>query len=410
MVAPAVELSREQARRIALTAQGFGAPAPRKVTAAHLTQVARRLGAIQIDSVNVLVRSQYLPFYSRLGPYPLPLLDRVAYRDRALLECTAHAASLVPVELQPALRSRVAASAKWRRWEARVARERPGYLQAIEREVVDRGPLTFGDLTDQGRREKVSTRYAASTIAWWRWADGKDALERLLDAGRLGVAGRRGFERVYDLAERVLPPETLVLPTPPEADAYRELVRRAARALGVATIADLADYFRIPIRVTNQAANELAEGGELVTARVEGWKGKAYLDRGMVRSPRTVSARTLLTPFDSLIWYRERTERLFGFHYRIEIYVPEAKRVHGYFVLPFLLGEALVARVDLKADRARRTLLVRGAFAEAGAKKLEVAEQLAVELKRLAGWLGFGGIEVAGRGDLSRALNSSLDK
>jgi hypothetical protein len=237
----------------------------------------------------------------------------------------------------------------------------------------------------------------------WNWHEGKVALEYLFYTGRVAAARRINFERLYDLAERVVPAEIREQPTPSPADAQRELVRIAARALGVATEPDLGDYFRLPRRVSKSRVAELVAAGELHPVAVEGWSAPAYL-WPVAERPRRISARSLLSPFDSLIWFRQRTERLFGFRYRIEIYTPAGKRVHGYYVLPFLLGDALVARVDLKSDRARGVLLVQAAFAEPGFDRIDVAEELAAELRLLAAWLGLGEVSVAPKGDLSGAL------
>ncbi|MGH9186260.1 MAG: winged helix-turn-helix domain-containing protein [Acidimicrobiales bacterium] len=401
------DLSLAEARRVVLTAQGFAAPAPKAVAnAGHLRRLTSRLHAIQIDAVNVLVRAHYLPAYSRLGPYRTESFDRLAFEERALFEYAGHAASFLPIELHPLLRWRMARSAEdkhWNRWRTRVESERPGYVAAVEQEIADRGPRAFGDLADPARREKVQTKYAESSILWWRWSDGKTALDYLFHAGRLAVARRGGgFEPIYDLAERVIPPEILGLPTPADSDAIRGLVLLAGRALGVATVRDLADYFRLPLAATRAALHELVESGDLLRTHVEGWSDDAYLSGAGAGS--AIDARALISPFDSLVWERARTERLFGFRYRIEIYVPAAKRQYGYYVLPFLLGDRLVARVDLKADRKERTLLVPGAFLESMADGRQVVPALVAELRRLAGWLGLARIEIGGRGDLAASL------
>lgn len=404
-----VDLSAAEARRIALWAQGFAGPPPKgPIGPAHLRRVATRLGAVQIDSVNVLVRSHYLPLFSRLGPYPIKLFDKLAYERRAMFEFSGHAVSFLPIELEPLMRWRSARYAD-KHWTAtRVSMEgsRPGYIRAVEREIADRGPLAFTDLTDPGRRKPVKTKYANSSILWWNWSDGKAVLEGLFGAGRLAVAGRRNFERLYDFTQRVIPEKILALPTPTEQDAMRALVRIASRALGVATLRDLSDYFRFSVAETRARVQELVDEGYIRPARVEGWRDEAYID-ATAKGP-AIEARALLTPFDSLVWERARTERLFGFRYRIEIYVPEPKRQHGYYVLPFLLGDALVARVDLKADRKRGTLLVPGAFLEEGASGKRVAVELASELRSMADWLALDRIEVGNRGDLAPHLVRAL--
>lgn len=397
-----VELSAAEARRVALAAQGFAKPRPpREPGLRQLRALVASLGAVQIDSVNVLERSHYVVAYSRLGPYRRELFDRLAYERRAAFEYWAHAASFLPVELHPAFRWRMARFAEDKRWLvalARVEKERPGYVAAVERQVAERGPLGARDLVDPAPREKLNTKHPH----WWAWSDGKTVLEWLYESGRLAVAGRRNFERLYDLAERVLPAAVLSAPTLPEDEAQRALVRHAATALGVATLRDLADYFRLPIATTRARVRELVDGGDLRPARVEGWNEAAYLGPGA--TPKRVEGRALLSPFDSLVWVRERGERLFGFRHSFELYVPAQKRQYGYYVLPFLLGDALVARVDLKAERSRWALLVQGAFAERGAPAGAVAHELARELRELASWLGLDRVEVLDRGDLAADL------
>jgi uncharacterized protein len=399
-VDPGVELSRAEARRLALTAQGLANSRPgREPDLRHVRRLVARLGAVQIDSVNVLERSHYLVAYSRLGPYRRELLDRLAYERREAFEYWGHAASYLPVALHPALRWRMARHAAHRGWLAalaRMERERPGYVAAVERQVAEGGPLAVRDLADPARRPP------GSPTKWWSWSDGKAALEYLFEAGRLAIAGRRNFERLYDVPERVLPSAVLSAPTLAEDEAQRELVRRAATALGVATLRDLADYFRLPVAATRARIRELVEGGDLRPARVEGWKDVAYVDHRATAAH--VEARTLLSPFDSLLWVRERGERLFGFRHSFELYVRPPERLYGYYVLPFLLGESIAARVDLKAERARETLIVLGAYAEPGVRTRAVAVELALELRLLAGWLGLEHVQVLDRGDLAAAL------
>lgn len=399
------ELSRAEARQVALRAQRLGTARPGRPTARHIREVVKHLGAVQLDAVNVLVRSHYLVLYSRLGAYPMRLLDELVYKRRHAFEYWGHAASFLPVELQPAMRWRMAGYAENKNWIAfqeRLERERPGYLASVVREVTEHGPLTFGELTDPARRDKTQTKYAASSVLWERWSDGKSVLEGLFDAGVLAAADRRGFERRFDLAERVIPPEIRSLPTPPPDDAQRALVLHAAKALGVATARDLADYFRLPAAVTKARLRELVENGDLLAVRVQGWADAAYLAPGAKGGP--VEARALLSPFDSLPWERDRNERLFGFRHSFELYVKAAKRVYGYYVLPFLLGDALVGRVDLKADRERGILMVLGAFAEPSVPARSVAGELAAELRELCRWLELDGVEVSERGELAPYL------
>lgn len=386
-----------QARRIAIAAQGLAGPRPSAaVGRRHLKAVAARLGVVQIDSINVVSRSHYLPFFARLGPYDRAALDlATGKRQRDLFEYWGHEASLLPLALQPALRWRMATASTdaWGRMR-RIDQDRPGYVQAVLEEVQDRGPLAASELTDGGK----------AVGPWWGWAAGKTALEWLFYAGAVTSAGRRrSFERVYDLPGRVLPAAVLAAPTPPVEDAHRVLVEQAARALGVATVRHLADYYRMAQDDVRPRVGELVEQGDLVPVAVGDEPAPWYL-HAAARRPRRVEARALLSPFDSLVWERARTEALFGFRYRLEVYTPAPTRVHGYYVLPFLLGDSLVARVDLKAERATASLLVQAAWAEPGADAGAVARELAAELTSMATWLGLGTVVVAGRGDLSAAL------
>lgn len=397
-------LSLREARRIAIAAQGFAArpedPAP--VEARHARRMLDRLGLVQIDSVNVLVRSHYLPLFSRLGAYEAGLLDRLAYggRRRCLFEYWGHEASLIPVAQQPLFRWRMARAERGEGIYgelARFAAERRPYIEAVLAEVAARGPLGASELSEAGR----------GAGGWWGWSDGKRALEFLFWAGRVTTAGRRGFERLYDLTDRVLPAAVAAAPTPDEKEAQRALLRIAASAHGVATERDLRDYHRLDAADARLRIAELVEAGDLLPVVVEGWAQPAYRAPD-ARLPRKTAARALLSPFDSLIWERQRTERLFGLRFRLEIYTPAAKREHGYYVLPFLMGERIAARVDLKADRKAGALLVQAAHAEPDAAPGPVAEALAGELRRLAGWLGLGRVTVAGGGDLAPALAQSL--
>jgi len=365
-----------------------------------LRRVLVRVALFQIDSVNVLVRSHYLPLFSRLGPYPVELLERAAYRaPRELFEYWGHEASLLPVATQPLFRWRMERAAR-EAWGGmrRIRSDRPGYVEAILEEVRARGPVGAGEL--EAERPKRAG-------PWWDWHDAKRALEWLFWSGRVTSAGRRGFERLYDLPERVLPADVVAAPTPAEADAQRELLRIASRALGVATERDLRDYFRLGVEEARARLAELVEAGDLLPATVEGWRQAAYLHPA-ARVPRRVSARALLSPFDSLVWERGRAERLFGMQVRLEIYVPVDRRVHGYYVLPFLLGDTLVARVDLKADRREGTLLAQAAWSQDGHPPRTVAAELAAALRGMAGWLGLERIEAVDRGDLAPHLRRAL--
>jgi uncharacterized protein len=394
---PIERLSAAQARRMALAAQGFGdPPGGREPDGWALRRVLDRVGLIQIDSVNVLSRAHYLPLFSRLGPYDAELLDRAAHRaPRKLFEYWGHEASLLPVATQPLLRWRMerAGDDAWG-GVRRIQRERPELVERVLADVRDRGPIAASEVVEEER--------PARTGPWWDWSDVKRAFEWLFWSGQITSARRRGFERLYDLPERVLPREIVETPTPTLEDAQRDLVRIASRAMGVAAEKDLRDYFRLPVAEARGRVAELVEAGELWPVEVEGWTMPAYM-HPEARLPRSLHARALVGPFDSLVWERPRVERVFGFRYRIEIYVPKPKRIHGYYVLPFLLGDRLVARVDLKADRAAGVLRVQASHAEEYAPP-ETAAELAAELERMAGWLGLGGVAVQPRGDLAAPL------
>ncbi len=408
------DLSAKEARRLALAAQGFGRPRPSgRVEARHLRRAIDDVGLLQLDSVNVFCRSHYMPVFSRLGPYPREALDRLAWHQnpggkgrrtgqRFLIEYWGHEASLLPVELQPLLRWRMArADALAWKGVARVAAEQPRLLEFVLEQVRERGPIRASDLAAKGRRREPGEM--------WNWSEEKTALEYLFFAGRVCAARRVNFERLYDLPERVLPPQVLDAPTPSQEKAQRQLILIAAKRLGVATEPDLGDYFRLPRSESKARVAELVEDGSLLPVQVEDWRQPAYLPAERpAGTRRAASARALLTPFDSLVWARERTERLFDFRYRIEIYVPAPKRVYGYYVLPFLLGDRLVARADLKSDRQAGVLRVRAAFAEPHADPGHVAAELADELRLLSAWLGLGGVSVARKGDLAAALRRAL--
>ena len=398
-MAAAETLTVRHVRRIALAAQGFAdRPVHADIGRRHLARVIARTGLFQIDSVNVVTRAHTMPLFSRLGPYPVTLLDRAASRrPRALFEYWAHEASLLPVETQPLMRWRMARAADGRGIYGRLARferERRGFIEEVLAQVAARGPLTASSI--EGHK---------STSGWWKWSEAKHALEWLFWAGFVTTHSRRAsFERLYDLPERVLPPAIIAAPTPAEKDAHRALIEISARALGVATASDLRDYFRLSPQDAYPRIEELVEAGTLVPVNVRGWQQKAYM-HAQARLPRKVRARTLLAPFDPLIWERARTQRLFDFRYRIEIYTPADRRVHGYYVFPFLLGERIVARVDLKADRQAGVLRVQAAHSEPDAPP-ETAEELWQALAAMARWLGLARVEVCGGGDFSPALTS----
>ena len=390
------ELTPGAARRVALAAQGFADPAPAgRVDRRHLRRVLDRMGIVQIDSVNVVARSQYLPLFARLGGYRPALLDEAVHRHRDLYECWLHEATLAPVGLHPVL--------AWKRaeWEARGMRgwaaAHTDLVEVVLGEVAERGPTRASELSLPGERRGP----------WWGWSDGKRALEWLFAIGSLAVTRRQGFERVYDLTERVLPEAVLRAPVPPEHEARRLLLRLAARSLGVGTAEDLADYHRQMLSAVRPRLDELVEEGALERVTVRGWDRPAYLDPA-ARRPRRLRAVALLSPFDPVVWCRPRAERLFGFHYRIEIYTPPERRRFGYYVLPVLVGDRLVGRLDVKADRAGGVLRVPAAWAEAGVDPAEVAGPVAGELRAMAAWLGLHDVAVAPRGELAPALAGAL--
>jgi uncharacterized protein YcaQ len=387
---PRESLSAGEARRVALAAQGFDKPRPtRPVRGAAVVRSVRALGLVQIDSVNVLVRSHYLPAFSRLGRYDPSLLDEAATgRRRRLFEYWGHEASLIPVEHHPLLRWRMRRAREGTGTWGRVAqfgREQRAFCEQVLQEITVQGPLGVSDLQARGERRKGG---------WWGWSHGKVALEWLFWTGQVTTHSRRQFERVYDLPERVLPAAVLARPTPGEAESQRELLCIASRALGVATERDLRDYFRLPTAAAKVRLAELVSAGLLRPVSVEGWRAPAFVTP-QLRIPRKIEACALVSPFDSLVWERDRMQRLFDFHYRIEIYTPAHKRKHGYYVLPFLLGDRLVARVDLKADRPNSTLRVISTHLEPWADPPSVKAALREELATMANWLRLDRVSIA---------------
>lgn len=371
---------------------------------------AARLGAIQIDSVNVLARAHYLPTFSRYGPYPVDALDELAYDKRELFEYWGHAACLLPVDLYPLMRWRMERQrVAWKGMSASMA----AFVEAVYREVADRGPIAAGEISISGK----------STGPWWGWSKGKLAVEVLLAQGRLAIAGRRRFERLYDVAERVLPRPVLDAPAVPEREAKKELFLRAVRAMGVGTAKDVAQYFHVDAWWDRQMVkgpkprpssvqemfDELADEKRLDVVQVEGWKRPGYMLPD-ARTPKVVESRALVSPFDPVLWERKWTRSVFDFDYQIEIYVPAPKRVYGYYVLPFLMGDRFVARVDLKADRKTSTLIVHSAYREAGTNSRSVAEALAEELRSLAAWLSLDTFRVGRKGNLARDLAPLLSR
>lgn len=403
---PPASLSAAQARRIALDANGLlrGRPAGR-VDRGSVRRLAERLGVIQIDSVNVLARAHYVPLFSRLGPYPTEWLDDLAYDRRELFEYWGHEASLVHRRFQPALRWRMAERHAWNGVASTGARR--GDLAAeLEAAVAADGPIGARALAATGDGAEGDER----TAPWWGWGDTKRVLEHLFWAGRVGAIRGANFERLYCHPSRSLPSGLLDEPTPSTEDAHRALVAHAARLHGIGTAKDLADVWRMPVAATRTAIDALVEEATLEPVEVEGWGQLAYRHTAQP-VPRLRAARALVSPFDPAMWHRDRVERLHGFSYRIEIYTPAPKRTFGYYVLPFLLGDTFVARVDLKAERRDRVLAVAAAWHEhdldaRGTDVATVAEALAEELRTMAAWLDLDDVVVADRGDLAPALRA----
>ncbi len=390
-------VDQHRARRIALGAQGLAETrSSGRVDVRHVRRLLRRIGALQIDSVNVLERAHHLTLFSRLGHHERGLLWRAFEERRLLFEYWGHEACFLPIEDYPLFRHRMAETRPWIRVDC-LNREHPGYVERVLDEVRELGPVSAADLSDPGERRG----------SWWGWNRGKIALEWLFATGRLAVAGRRNFARRYDLPERVIPTEFLEAPAVPRREAHRRLLLMAARACGVATAPDLADYYRLPLPAARRTLDDLAGEGALELVDVEGWRHPAYL-HPEVAVPRRLEAAALLCPFDPVMWNRDRVERVFGFHYRIEIYVPRSMRRWGYYVLPFLLGDRLVGRVDVKADRKRGLLLVPGAFIEPGEEAARVVPPLVSELGHLASWLSLEAVVVGDIGDLAPALRAAF--
>ncbi len=390
-------LSIQRARRIALAAQGFTDPVPKgPVTVRAFRRALDRMTILQLDSVNVVCRSHFLPMYARLGPYDRDKLDQWIWRSGENLEYLSHEASITKMELQPLLRERMTQ----RRWKGadELAQREPEYVASVIEQVDQLGPLSISDLQNKGDR----------TGPWWGMSKGKVCLELSYVRGALAIHERtKTFLIVYDLTHRVVRPEIYDLPDPDPSEANKQMLMLGAKSLGVGTDRDIADYFRLKMPVARPLIAELVEEGLLEPVSVQGWSETAYL-HPEAKAPRSVNARALLSPFDPVVWFRPRAERLFDFHYRIEIYVPEPKRIYGYYVLPFLLGEEIVGRVDLKADRKAGQLLARGVFGEEGIDQADVAPALAKTLMEMAEWLGLDGVTVAKKGNLARAVKACV--
>lgn len=399
-----VLLSAEQARRLALSAQGLSAtPSHRRAAgAATLMRALTTMHLLQIDSVNVLTRSHYLPLFARVGHYRQPVLDQLtlAARTRRTFEYWGHEASFIPFELHPLLRWRMARARDGDgpyRQCLQLADEQPGYVAKILDFVRRNGPTRARDLPEAGMRRPE----------WWSWSPGKTALEYLFWTGQVTCAQRRGFERIYDVPERVVPGAILAAATPSEDDAIRQLVRLSADALGIATVRDLRDYFRLPLAPCRKAVGDLVESGELLPARVAGWSEDAYLSP-RARLPARATPSALLSPFDPLVWNRDRARRLFAFDYRLEIYTPARKRRYGYYVLPWLHRGRLEGRVCLKSQRQDRVLQVNACHGENHGLTASSAAGLAAHLQGLARFLGLDEVKVAGAGNSAAALSAAL--
>ncbi|MGH8957623.1 MAG: winged helix-turn-helix domain-containing protein [Acidimicrobiia bacterium] len=385
------KLTIDQARRVALAAQGFADPRPQgRVTRQHIRRVLKRTGVIQIDSVNVVARAHYLPLFARLGNYPLSLLDEMTWGNKAeLTEYWAHMAAIIPKADWPLYRHRM--ESKWH-FAERWIKDNPGGVEEILSRIREHGPIRPSDLE----------AHKTGLGPWWEWSPAKIALEGLFLRGKLGVPTRVNFVRHYDLVERIIPRDVLAEDLP-EAEQRKELLRRALRHQGVATFADLTDYHRQSNQPGKSPLKELVAAGEAIEVEVEGWKETAYLDPA-ASVPKRVEAVAFLCPFDPVIWFRARTERLFDFHYRIEIYTPAPKRTFGYYVFAILCDGELVGRLDLKADRARSALIVRGAFIEAGHSSESIAPRVRAELKIMAEWLSLTDVIVEPNGGLAEPL------
>jgi uncharacterized protein YcaQ len=395
-------LSIAEARRIALAAQGFAQARPvGRVDRRHLRKQMRQLQLLQLDSVPVVVRTQYMPFFSRLGPYRMELLDQIAYQADEWFEAWSHEASLLPVEMEPWLRwskLRAREGETWGRLYSTALSER-AYVEEVLGEVKARGPLAAGELSDPRRRSGQ----------WWGSRSlGAIALDWLFRIGVVGVRRRKGFVKEFDLLERIVPADIRARPTPTFEESLDELLVRSASAHGIATADCLVDYFRLPVRPAKARLAALVGDGRLVDCRVEGWNEKVFRHPD-ARLPRKVAAAALLSPFDPIVWNRKRISGLFDFEYRIEIYTPEKKRRHGYYVMPFLLGERLAGRFDLKTDREADVLRVQAAFVEPGEDADRVAHAAAGELVELGRLLDVSNVHVARKGNLARGLRSALN-
>ena len=392
-------MSADVARRVALGAQGFADTAPSgAVTKRHMQRVMGRLKVLQLDSIPVVIRTQYMPFHSRLGPYDPALLDRVAYNDDAWFEAWSHEASLLPVESDPLFRWTRDRAREGKTWKnlREVSLREPNYVQSVLDEVRERGAVTGGELSDP-------RPLPGDGSGWWHRSLGVMALDWLFRVGDLGVRRQGNFEKVFSPLESIIPADIQAIPTPHIADAQRELALQSVQAVGVGTANDIADHFRLPVREIRQSLDELVEAGRVVPATVKGWNKPAFADPE-AKTPRAITGATILSPFDPVVWFRERAERIWNFHYRIEIYVPAAKRQYGYYVLPVLVDGQIVARLDVKTDRDAGVLRIQSAHAEVGAANTQTAARVAEAIEDLATLVGVDQVEIVDRGDLAPHL------
>lgn len=392
-------MSADVARRVALGAQGFADASPTgAVTKRHMQRVMGRLKVLQLDSIPVVIRTQYMPFHSRLGPYDPSLLDRIAYKEDSWFEAWSHEASLLPVESDPLFRwtrDRARDGKTWKNLHEVSIRE-PGYVQSVLDEVRERGAVTGGELSDP-------RPLPGDGSGWWHRSLGVLALDWLFRVGDLGVRRQGNFEKVFSPLDSIIPPEIAALPTPSVAEAQRELAMQSVQAVGVGTLKDIADHFRLTGRDLRQPLDELIEAGRVVPATVQGWNGPAFADPE-AKTPRAITGATVLSPFDPVVWFRERAERIWNFHYRIEIYVPAAKRQYGYYVLPVLVDGEIVARLDVKTDRDAGVLRIQSSHAEEGSADIATAVRVAEAIEDLSRLVGMEQIEVTDRGNLAPFL------
>lgn len=396
-------MSLDVARRVALCAQGFADARPTgRIDARHLRRVMRRMRVVQLDSIPIVARTQYMPFHSRLGPYEMTRLDALAYAGNDWFEAWSHEASLLPVETEPLIRwtwDRARSGHTWKNLYEVAVRE-PAYVQSVLDEVRDRGAVTGGTLSDPRPLPDDGS-------GWWHRSLGVLALDWLFRVGELGIRRQGNFEKVFSPIEDIVPASVRAQPTPAVDEAQRQLALAAVEALGVGTAADVADYFRLPIREIRTALSKLVQEGTVIPAAVEGWTKPAFADP-QARIPRIISGATVLSPFDPVVWNRDRAERIWGFEYKIEIYTPAAKRKYGYYVLPVMVDGELVARMDVKTDREADVLRIKSCYAEVGHATTQTAERVADAVRDLRKLVGSSAIDVERRGNLASKLRAEL--